>query len=308
MKSTINKFLYKAFGLNISSDVRLPELCEVHLDKEQLDIEIKVSDLSQYSSALDKTPLMFVTLGKEFYFKVPGASIFCVKNGNEILVSPFDDYDLDELRLYILGTCMGAILFQRKILPLHGSALSINGKAYAFIGDSGAGKSTLATSLARKGYKLLTDDVIAVTLSLANQPIVTPSYPQQKLWEESLHKFGMSNTSFNPIYKREKKFTVPIKSMFCEQELQLAGVFELVKSEDHRVSIKEIHNLERLHTLLRNTYRNFLLDDFGLMEWHFQICSKFVSKIKMFQISRPEKGFTVDEITESILNIAEKEE
>ncbi|MCM3574677.1 aldolase [Mesobacillus subterraneus] len=307
MKLTINKYSYKAFGLNILSDVQFPDLCEVHLDNKQLDLEIKIYNLSQYSSSLDKTPLMFLTQGKEFYFKVPGASIFCVKNGNEILVSPFDGYDLDELRLYILGTCMGAILFQRKILPLHGSALSINGKVYAFIGDSGAGKSTLATSLARKGYKLLTDDVIAVTLSPENQPIVTPSYPQQKLWEESLNKFGMSNTSFNPIYKREKKFTVPIKSMFCEQELQLAGVFELVKCEDHSVSIKEIHNLERLHTLLRHTYRNFLLGDFGLVEWHFQICSKFVSKIKMFQISRPDTGFTVDEITEGILKIIEKE-
>ncbi|MFT9601157.1 aldolase [Mesobacillus sp.] len=307
MKLTINKFLYKAFGLNISSDIRLPELSAVLLDKEQFDLEIKVSDLSQYSSVLDKTPLMLLTQGEEFYFKVPGASIFCVKNGNQILVSPFKGCDFDELRLYILGTCMGAILFQRKILPLHGSALSINGKVYAFIGDSGAGKSTLATSLARKGYKLLTDDVIAVNLTPENQPIVTPSYPQQKLWEESLHKFGMSNTSFNPIYKREKKFTVPIKSMFCEQELQLAGVFELVKSEDDSVSIKEIHNLERLHTLLRHTYRNFLLDDFGLMEWHLQICSKFVSKIKMFQISRPDKGFSVDEITEGIFKIVEKE-
>lgn len=307
MKSTINKYSYKAFGLNISSDVRLPELCEIHLDKEQLDLEIKVSNLSRYSSALDKTPLMLLTKGEEFYFKVPGAAIFCVRNGKEILVSPFEDYDLDELRLYILGTCMGAILFQRKILPLHGSALSINGKAYALIGESGAGKSTLATSLARKGYKLLTDDVIAVTLSSENQPIVTPSYPQQKLWEESLNIFGLSNTSFNPIYKREKKFTVPIKSMFCEQELQLAGVFELVKGEKHSVSIKEIHNLERLHTLLRHTYRNFLLDDFGLMEWHFQICSKFVSKIKIFQISRPVEGSTVDEITEGILKIIEKE-
>ena len=37
--------------------------------------------------------------------------------------------DEDIIRLYILGTCMGAILMQRKILPLHGSAIAINGKA-----------------------------------------------------------------------------------------------------------------------------------------------------------------------------------
>ena len=73
--------------------------------------------------------------------------------------------DEDKIRLYILGTCMGALLMQRKILPLHGSAIAIDGKAYAFVGDSGAGKSTLASAFLSKGYKLLSDDVIAVSLS-----------------------------------------------------------------------------------------------------------------------------------------------
>ena len=38
---------------------------------------------------------------------------------------------------YLLGTCMGTILMQRKILPLHGSAIEIEGKVYAIVGDSG---------------------------------------------------------------------------------------------------------------------------------------------------------------------------
>ena len=78
---------------------------------------------------------------------------------------------------------MGALLMQRKILPLHGSAIAIDGKAYALIGDSGAGKSTLASAFLNKGYQLLSDDVIAV--SLLNKKycqLFIPSYPQQKLW------------------------------------------------------------------------------------------------------------------------------
>ena len=59
----------------------------------------------------------------------------------------------------------GALLMQRKILPLHGSAVAIDGKAYAIVGDSGAGKSTLASAFLNKGYQLLSDDVIAVSLS-----------------------------------------------------------------------------------------------------------------------------------------------
>ena len=77
---------------------------------------------------------------------------------------------------------MGAILMQRKVFPLHGSAIAINGKAYAFVGDSGAGKSTLASAFLNKGYQLLSDDVIAVSLSqdenihLLLHPILSKSY------------------------------------------------------------------------------------------------------------------------------------
>ena len=42
---------------------------------------------------------------------------------------------------------------EKDILPLHGSAVAINGKAYAFMGNSGAGKSTLASALINQGYE-----------------------------------------------------------------------------------------------------------------------------------------------------------
>ena len=46
---------------------------------------------------------------------------------------------------------------------LHASAVSLDGRAVAFLGRSGAGKTTLATRLLARGARLLTDDVLAVT-------------------------------------------------------------------------------------------------------------------------------------------------
>ena len=86
-------------------------------------------------------------------FQVPDIAIFAIQDGNKIFVSPMKEYEEDMIRLWILGTCMGAILMQRKVYPLHGSAVIINGKAYAFVGDSGAGKSTLASAFIQQGYQ-----------------------------------------------------------------------------------------------------------------------------------------------------------
>ena len=213
-----------------------------------------------------------------------------------------------KLRLYILGTCMGAILMQRKILPLHGSVIAIDGKAYAIVGDSGAGKSTLASAFLKRGFGLLTDDVIAVSFSEDGIPFVTPSYPQQKLWSESLDHFGMESSNYQPLIDREDKFAIPVVSQFVEEPLPLAGIFELVKGDYDGIAIQPIGNLEGLFKLYYHTYRNFFLERSGLMEWHFQTTTKMMNKIEFYQLQRPITAFTAHDLTDLILDTIKKEE
>lgn len=93
-----------------------------------------------------------------------------MEHGKRIVVCPQPGADEKKVRLFILGTCMAVIMMQRGILPLHGSAVVIDGWAYAFVGHSGAGKSTLSAALASRGYPLLTDDVVALTWDAGEEP------------------------------------------------------------------------------------------------------------------------------------------
>ncbi len=160
----------------------------------------------------------FVIKENDCLFKIPHTGLFLIKDGKEIFFTPLKGASDDHIRLYLLGTCMGAILLQRKILPLHGSAVVIDGKAYAIVGDSGAGKSTLASAFLKRGYSLLSDDVIPVSMSEENGPMVTPAYPQQKLWLESLNQFGMESSDYRPLFERETKFAIPVQSQFAERD------------------------------------------------------------------------------------------
>jgi hypothetical protein len=62
----------------------------------------------------------------------------------------------------LIGIGMGLLLHRRGVLCLHGSALSINGRTIALLGESGAGKSTAAAALVRAGAVLISDDVVAL--------------------------------------------------------------------------------------------------------------------------------------------------
>ena len=181
------------FGLKVQSEILLPEATQ-HLDPLNLiDVEIVIEDVPVIDDEWTGINYYFAKKENEVLFQVPDVATFFMQDGKKIIVSPEPDTDEDQLRLYLLGTCMGVILLQRKILPLHGSVIAIDGKAYAIVGDSGAGKSTLASAFLNQGYQLLTDDVIAVQFDENNIPMVIPSYPQQKLWQESLDHFGVNS-------------------------------------------------------------------------------------------------------------------
>jgi hypothetical protein len=299
---TTSKTIYKAFGYSIQSDIPLPELQQVDNPESNIDIAIRYSDLTAKWLELSVPPKKFFIAENLIIFWVPDLAIFAMEGGTNITISPEKGADEDKIRLYVLGSCMGAILMQRRILPLHGSAVVIDNKAYAFIGDSGHGKSTLASAFILRGFQLLTDDVIAVTLDIHNIPYVTPAYPQQKLWQESLDTFGMNSDQFRPVFDRETKYAIPVASHFSADTLPLAGIFELIKTDCSHATIRAIEKLERLPLLYRHTYRNFYLPKSGLTPWHFDTTARMSGNIDIYQLQRPLIESTVHQLTEMVLS------
>ncbi|OJD75867.1 aldolase [Bacillus sp. P14-1] len=293
--------MYKVFGLRVLSEIQLPELPRINEQEETMEVIIRTADLFQKWSEFTNTEQNFVVDKNVVMIRIPDTAIFSIQEGKQIIVSPMGNTCEDKIRLYILGICMGALLMQRGILPLHGSAINIDGKVYAILGNSGAGKSTLAAAFLSKGYTLLSDDVIAVTVSADKTPIVVPSYPQQKLWAESLNAFGMGTASYNPLFERETKYAVPVQSHFFSEPLPLAGVIELTKTEDENVELIRMEGLERLRTLFFHTFRKFLVTQLKLTEWHFTTSTSVINKVDMFHLKRPNNRFTAHELVSIIL-------
>lgn len=296
------RILYKGFNLKILSDYPLPELQVLSSADGKVEYDVKIEMITNQLDEIVLEPYEFSIVNNKVVFYVPDTAFFTMENGNKITVATIPGYDEDLIRIYILGTCMGVILLQKKIIPLHGSAIVIDGKAYAFVGDSGAGKSTLASAFMKKGYELLSDDVIGIYFSNLNIPMVVPSYPQQKLWQESLSEFGMSSSDYKPIFDRVTKFSVPVQSNFHTETIPLAGVFELVKTDGYEPSIHSIKGLEQLNILNKHTYRNFLIPMLKLNTWHFTTSVKLVNDINMYQISRPRVGFSAHKLVSLILS------
>lgn len=306
VNKTMNKTIYQAFGLHFDSEILLPELLQ-RQDTQEADVKIEIQDLSEWRSVVNTRENNFTMQSIGFMFEIPNTALFCIQDGKRIGIHPFPDADMDKIRLYVLGTCMGVLLLQRGILPLHGSAVVINNKAYAFVGESGAGKSTLASTFVQSGFQLLSDDVIAVSYQ-NGEPVVHPAYPQQKLWKESLDLFGMSEEQFKPLHDEVSKFAIPVTKHFHNKTVPLAGVFELVKMDSEYVAMREMNRLERLHAMMLHTYRGALIPRLGLKQWHFSGAAALAGELFALQILRPTSGFTAPELMNQIMRKIYQEE
>lgn len=308
MLSTKKTYTYTTFGLIVESELPLPELEQVTDKEREVDLTITKKDLSNVWSEIN--PLNsrgFIVEGNQVMFEVPGLAVFSIEGGKTITFSTYGNDNDDKIRLYILGSCLGILLMQKRVLPLHGSAIAIEGKAYAFIGESGAGKSTLASSFVNKGYKLLSDDVVAISLMEENQPWVNPSYPQQKLWQESLNAFGLNSTDYQPLFDRTTKFSIPVQADFYNKPLPLGGIFELVGADIESIELQTIEKLHRFQVMYEHTYRRSLIERMHMMDWHFKICAKCMNSVPIYRLSRPTSTFTAHEIVTTVLSVIKGE-
>ncbi|MBO7747788.1 aldolase [Paenibacillus sp. MWE-103] len=305
MRTTALQTRYTVFSLRLESEFKIPELMQAADWEEETDVEIRFGELTEAWEECSIEGEYMAFEGAHVFLRVPDTAIYRISEGSQITVSPFPGADEQNIRLYLLGTCMGTLLMQRRILPLHGSAVVIDGKAYAIVGESGAGKSTLAAAFSNLGYQLLTDDVIAVSMNRHDQvPIVYPAYPQQKLWQESITQLGMDSSRYSPLY--ETKFAIPIPSLFCTTPVPLAGIFELEKTNGHEVGIRRYDGLERLFILRKHTYREYLITQLEGDQWHFNTISGLAGQVQMYQIRRPIDGFSVYDLVNEILNAVDE--
>jgi hypothetical protein len=147
-----------------------------------------------------------LTMGPgDLRFTAGGMVRFRITNGERITWQRLDPgAGPREIRTYLLGSAIAALLIQRGVLVLHGNALAREGKAIVCLGHSGAGKSTLAYALMRQGWQLLADDLVAIT----PDGHVLPGIPRIKLWQDAAEAFGLDPASLCPIHRGMSKYAL----------------------------------------------------------------------------------------------------
>jgi len=275
---------YTLAGLAVVSAIELPELLPGA--RRAPDVMIRTGRVPAQLAGLVEVEEGWWAGPGAVIFELPHVGRFLIQDGCRIIVEPVPGCDPASIRLFLLGSALGALFHQRGLLPLHAGGIAVSGHCVAFGGDSGVGKSTLGACLRRRGYRTLADDVLVID-RVADAPLALPGYPLTKLWADTARFVGVETAGLLQVDNLRDKFYVEIdrNASFCDEPLPLARFYVLAETDGPPV-ITRLSNAEAMAVLTRNTYRAFLLDAMGRWAAHFAACAALVRQIGVYRLAR----------------------
>ncbi|XAY03984.1 hypothetical protein DSM112329_00810 [Paraconexibacter sp. AEG42_29] len=287
--------LYECHGLTWASELPLPELAHGS-SVAAPDVEITLGLIEQPEEDVWRVGSAIAGDLDRFWLDVPGVARFLVEGGRRIVVEPAEGSHPDEVRLYLLGSALGAVLYQRGLLVLHGNAFRHGAAVVLAVGHSGAGKSTLAGELHLRGFDVFSDDVVAIDA----EGFTVPGPPRVKLWQDAADLLGVSVDGLPRVRPQDDKFHMAIDAP-PTQRLPVAAVYVLERHEEHDLELVHVAGTDRLGVLMTHTYRAALVDAPGQRRRHLQRCATLAARSRVVRVLRPAGSYRPAATADAIL-------
>jgi hypothetical protein len=285
-------YRYHAYGLDILS--QLPVTGFEPAVVSNADVTIRLGEVpASLPDAVNKG-VLYQSTETEFLLQIDQVARYHVQNGREIVVQLLSKSSPGDISAFISGTVLGALMHQRRMLPIHASTVVYKDKCLLFAGISGSGKSTLAATVIGDGGSLVADDISVIDFS-DEKPSVCPAFPMIRIWEDSLKHLNIPYEEFEPVRGELRKFYMPV-TRFHRSPTSIHRIFILATHNRENLEIKEIQGVDKFRVLKKHTYLFRGIPKTGLEQNHFQLVNQLAVKIPVTLITRPNDDFNTGRI------------
>lgn len=193
-------------------------------------------------------------------------------------------------------------------VTVHASAVSLSGKAVAFVAHSRNGKSTLAASLLQEGHSLLTDDVLPVIRHEAGY-LAYPGYPAMRMWPDEAEHFLAGYEDLERVHPELSKRYVPVVGAdfgaFCDHPCPLERIYILERREAADLPngpvIKSVSHRDAVIELLRYSFITRLAESAGLAPDRFDLFAGLVRSVPLRRLVYPSGYVFLPQVRQAIL-------
>ena len=294
----IKNDMYYIMGMKILSEIVLPG---VSIDTDCYDVKIVYCKFDIVTENVLEFRNYYYLNQTDFVCDIKKVAKFRVTGGCLIQIDLYEQADLELVAVYLLGTCMGALLMQRGMVTLHGSTIVMNGQSVIITGRCGAGKSTLSTALRLRGNSILSDDISPVIIH-DNEVMSVPAYPKQRICEDTAIMMGIDTGILVRACSEDFKYNVDVSKEFVKHPVKLFGIIEIVPEEVEDVTLTELKSSEKLELIRSNIYCKEFYTQVDFQPSYFKKLLEIAGSIHTYRLIRPKGHFTVDRQIEIIMD------
>ena len=173
---------------------------------------------------------------------------------------PLTDADASD---FLLGGVLAFIVRLRGLVPVHASAVAIDGRAVLFAGAAGAGKSSTAAAFATLGLPVLSDDVVTVA-DAGGAVLAYPASPRVSVWADSAQGLFASRPlpTHSAVYAKHRVDLLEYGYHFHESPAPIEAIFILRDrwSSEASPATRQLSPRAALMSLVTHSHGNYLLD------------------------------------------------
>ena len=261
---------------DVEKGAPIPVVITAYKDRS-FDFVTKLPPVSFYLKKANN--LLWLTIKDVGFFQINSGKFIIWKRWHQ-------DVGNQTIRNCLLGVGLGALSNQHGNLTLHGSALEKDGSTIICMGHSGAGKSTTAYILMMQGWKLLADDLVAVS----RDGRILPCIPRIKLCKDAIEKAKIDPNTIK-LFGTTEKYVLNKKFVnYALQPAPLKTIYILDgRNQSNTVGkITRIKNQKtKLLYLRQHVFWKYLVEAMELEGRYFIDSVKLLKHAPMYILSPP---------------------
>lgn len=283
--------LYTVYGLVVESEIDMPELLPAPT-RAAADIRVSFGRVPETIEGPIAQKKWCQASKREFLMNIEGVARYHVQDGQQITVELDRDTDktirASDVRLWLLGSAFGALLHQRRLLPLHVSAIKAPSGVWAFTGASGEGKSTLAGFLFKRfGWKLVSDDVSVIEAD-HSRAMVHPGPQKLKLWADALDHLDFPDYLKARDLSNTRKFQIYLSGNDDYKPEPLHGLVLLESLPSGAgPSVERLRGTKAFSACMTSIYRPYMDTWFKPPEYRMSELTQLCEQVAIYRFGRP---------------------